>query len=97
MYANSLFFCCRSFGLEHVKLAVLYRFVALKIFMIQLKATTTPTLVLMDKVHGSSTMYSCSSVSTVLGSRKMLTSAAIIPTGLDSHAQNALQIDSLSV
>ncbi len=99
MYANCLlFFCCRSFGLEHVKLAVLYLFVALKIFiMIQLKATTTPTLVLMDKVHGSSTMYSCSSVSTVLGSREMLTSAAIFPTGLDSHARNALQIDSLSV
>ena len=80
-----------------MKLAVLYPFVALKIFMIQLKATTAPTLVLMDKAHGSSTMYSCLSVSMVLDSQEMLTLVAIVPTGLDSHVQNALQIASLSV
>jgi hypothetical protein len=52
-------------------------------------------LVLTDKEARSSITCSCLSVSTVLGSQEMLTSAIIVPTGMESHALNALEIVSL--
>ena len=52
-------------------------------------------LVLTDKAARSSIICSCSSVSMVLGSQEMLTSEIIVPTGLESRAQNALEVASL--
>ena len=50
------------------------------------------TLVLTDKAARSSITCSCLSVSMMLGSQEMLTSATNILIGLESHARGALEI-----